>query len=49
MRNERGHVRASATITMQTAHDTDGTITKVDFYADGGIVGTDSSFPYSFD
>lgn len=40
---------APATFTLNaTATDTAGTITKVEFYANGSLINTDSSAPYSF-
>lgn len=40
---------APTTVTINaTAADSDGTVTKVDFYVDGALVGTDMSSPYSF-
>jgi hypothetical protein len=40
---------APANITINaTATDTDGTITKVDFYQNGSLLGTDTTSPYSF-
>ena len=40
---------APASITINaTASDTDGTVTKVDFYQNGSFLGTDTTSPYSF-
>jgi subtilisin family serine protease len=39
-----------ATITMTaSASDSDGSVAKVDFFANGALIGTDASAPYSFD
>ena len=41
--------RAVAPLTIAaTASDTDGTISKVEFYADGVLLGTDTMSPYSY-
>ena len=37
---------ATTTVTA-TASDADGTVTKVDFYANGILIGTDTTSPYS--
>ena len=40
---------AGASITIQaSASDSDGTVTKVDFYADGGLLSSDATAPYSY-
>ena len=40
---------APATVTISaTAYDIDGTISKVDFYRDSTLLGTDTTAPYSF-
>jgi hypothetical protein len=40
---------AGATITLSAnASDSDGTVSKVDFYANGTLIGTDTVAPYSF-
>jgi hypothetical protein len=40
---------APVTVTIQaSAADSDGSVSKVDFYADGSLLGTDTSSPYSF-
>jgi hypothetical protein len=40
---------APAAITINaTANDSDGTVASVAFYANGGLLGTDTTFPYAF-
>ena len=40
---------APASVTIDaTASDTDGSVDRVDFYADGALIGSDTSSPYSF-
>src|SRR4030095_3997928 len=46
--NEGDAFPVSATVTPEaTASDAESTVTKVDFYANGALVGTDTAAPYS--
>lgn len=43
-------VYGPTTVTLTaTAADSDGSVAKVDFYADGSLLGTDDTAPYAFD
>jgi len=44
----QSYVQGSAIALAATASDTDGTVSRVEFYADGAKLGEDTSAPYSF-